>query len=57
MDERISKLYEDLKISPANYPCYSNPYDFAKTFKKCSINTEVCISLSGGTEPNKNQNF
>lgn len=54
MREKIKKQYNMFNIPEETIPAYSNPHQFAKTFKKCSALLYKDVSYSDSTtqEPN-----
>lgn len=47
--DKIAKEYEKFNIPKEQIPSYKNPYQFAKTFKQCSIVEYKNISYSNTT--------
>ncbi|MBI4848846.1 MAG: hypothetical protein HY808_09780 [Nitrospirae bacterium] len=51
--EKITEDYSTFNISKEKIPAYENPYQFSKTFKKCSIVEYKSISYSNTTVQSK----
>lgn len=52
-ETQIKKAFSDLRIQEHNLPEYSNPHEFAKHFKICSILKENEVFYSASTEEKK----
>ncbi|MBF0451133.1 MAG: hypothetical protein HQK75_10550 [Candidatus Magnetomorum sp.] len=49
----INDAFEKMGIFPSQYPSYSNPDEFGKNFKKCTILKEVPLFTTDSSQPPK----